>query len=112
MSAASSGFGIESEHNGPDTSIKVRGELDLSTAPALATALTEAAATEVATVTLDLGSITFIDSSALRVLVNGGRELSSSGKALQIGARSTVVSRVLAMTNLDTEAEAFRLLPD
>jgi anti-anti-sigma factor len=110
--AASSGFGIETEPRGSDVAISVRGELDLSTAPALASALSEAASGEAATVTLDLASITFIDSSALRVLVNGGRELSSAGKALQIGPRSTVVSRVLAMTNLDTEAEAFSLLPD
>jgi anti-anti-sigma factor len=112
MAAPSSGFGIETEQNGADAAIRVRGELDLSTAPALATALTEAAGGPAETVTLDLASISFIDSSALRVLVNGGRELSSAGKALQIGPRSTVVSRVLAMTNLDTEAEAFRLLPD
>ena len=112
MPAAPSGFGIESEHNGSETSITVRGELDLSSAPALAAELSAAASSEATTVTLDLGSITFIDSSALRVLVNGGRELNSSGKALQIGPCSTVVRRVLAMTNLDTEAEAFRLLPE
>lgn len=112
MAAASSGFAIESQRTGSDASITVRGELDLSTSPALATAITEAAAGDPETVTLDLGSITFIDSSALRVLVNAGRELGSAGKALQIGPRSTVVSRVLAMTNLDTQAESFRLLPD
>lgn len=112
MSAASSGFAIESQPKGSDTSITVRGELDLSTSPQLASAISEAAASGPDTVTLDLGSITFIDSSALRVLVNAGRELSSSGKTLLIGPRSTVVSRVLAMTSLDTQAESFRLLPD
>lgn len=113
MSAASSsGFAIETGQAGDDTLIAVRGELDLSTAPALAAALGEAATTSAASVTLDLSAITFIDSSALRVLVQGGRDLQSSGKALRIGGRSAVVTRVLAMTNLDTASESFRLLPE
>ena len=110
--SASSGFSIDTAQVGDDVSISVRGELDLSTAPELAAAITAAATTDVASVTLDLGAISFIDSSALRVLVTGGRELNAAGKVLLIGARSTVVTRVLAMTNLDRESESFRLLPD
>ena len=112
MSAASSpGFAIHTGQAGDDTSIVVRGELDLSTSPALAAALEDAAATGAGSVTLDLSAVTFIDSSALRVLVQGGRDLKTCGKVLFIGGRSTVVTRVLAMTNLDTATESFRLLP-
>jgi len=112
MSAASSGFAIDTRRAGDDETIVVRGELDLSTAPQLSSALTAAAATDAASVTLDLGGISFIDSSALRVLVTGGRELNAAGKALLIGPRSNVVTRVLAMTNLDSESESFKLLPE
>lgn len=110
--APSPTFAIETAIEGDATTITVRGELDLSTSPDLAGALTDAAAASMGSVTLDLSGITFIDSSALRVLVQGGRDLKTGGTDLLIGGRSAVVSRVFAMTNLDTASEAFRLLPE
>ena len=57
----------------------VEGELDLSTAPLLAERLTAAEATDAPLVIVDLDRVSFMDSSALHVLVshaltNGGHE--------------------------------------
>lgn len=91
--------------------VRVRGELDLASAPALSEALQTGVAGE-GTVVLDLAGVTFIDSSALRALVLAGRELADSGRALQIGPRSEMVARVLSMTSLDQHTEAFQVLPE
>jgi anti-anti-sigma factor len=91
--------------------VTVRGELDMSTASQLSDALTAAADQPVKEVTLDLGGVTFIDSSALRVLVLSGRALAESGRTLQIGPRSDLVARILAMTSLDTGGDGFTVLP-
>jgi anti-sigma B factor antagonist len=105
------GCTIESEAKGATLELRVRGELDMSTAPKLSDAISQAAEGEAETTVLDLSGVTFIDSSALRVLVVSGRALSESGGVLQIGARSEMVSRVLAMTSLDTSSDAFEVLP-
>jgi anti-sigma B factor antagonist len=91
--------------------IRVRGELDLASAPALADALKQSAGEGTLPVILDLAGVTFIDSSALRALVLAGRELSDNGRKLQIGPRSEMVARVLSMTSLDQHTEAFQVLP-
>lgn len=89
---------------------RLQGDLDMSTAPALAAALDDPAVA--GTVTLDLGDVTFIDSSALVVLVTSGRGLADRGGRLRIGTRSEVVAKVLEITRLDQESEAFDVLPD
>lgn len=92
--------------------VHVRGELDLATAPQLAAVLADSAGRSTLPVVLDLGEVTFIDSSALRTLVLAGRELSVAGRKLQIGARSERVAKVLEITQLDQYTEAFQVLPD
>ena len=47
----------------------VEGELDISTAPYLDEALTQAHATDARTIVVDLDHVDFIDSSALHVLI-------------------------------------------
>lgn len=91
--------------------IKVAGELDLASAPALAD---EIASSPVSgeSVTLDLSAVTFIDSSALRALVVAGRQLADAGSKLLIGPRSAVVDRVLSVTQLDQQSEVFQVISD
>jgi anti-sigma B factor antagonist len=111
MSSVPQGLTIDTELAGASLLVRVRGELDMSTAPKLSGALTEAAAGSADTIVLDLAGVTFIDSSALRVLVLSGRELASTDRMLQIGPRSEMVARVLTMTSLDTSSDAFEVLP-
>jgi anti-sigma B factor antagonist len=103
---------IDSDLQGEVLAVTVRGELDMSTTPQLTDALEKAAEQPVTEVTLDLAGVTFIDSSALRVLVLTGRSLADKGCTLQIGPRSDRVARILTMTNLDAGSDAFRVLPE
>ena len=111
MTAVPHGLSIDDEVDGEHRAISVRGELDLGTARELATVLEGASAGGVRRVTLDLQGVGFIDSSALRALVVAGRALAAEGCTLQIGPRSDMVGRVLAMTSLDQGNDAFQVLP-
>lgn len=112
MTSAPHGLAIDTREHGDDLVVLVRGELDLSTSPQLSAALTEAGGGTAVSVTLDLEGVTFIDSSALRVLVLSGRALGQDGCELRIGPRSEMVARVLAMTNLDAGGDSFVVLPE
>jgi anti-anti-sigma factor len=103
------GLAIETEQQDDGVVLRVKGELDLSTTPQLSAAIDGSAA---GTVTLDLSGVSFIDSSALRVLVLSGRALTEANRTLQIGPRSEMVGRVLMMTNLDQGGDAFQVLPE
>ena len=111
MTAAPHGLTIDDQVSGEHRAIAVRGELDLGTSRELATVLEGAASGGVHRVTLDLQGVGFIDSSALRALVVAGRALAAEGCTLQIGPRSEMVGRVLAMTSLDQGNDAFQVLP-
>jgi anti-sigma B factor antagonist len=111
MTAAPNGLTIDDEIRGDHRTIAVRGELDLGTSKELATVLEGAAGGGVSRVTLDLHGVSFIDSSALRALVLSGRALAAAGCTLEIGPRSEMVARVLAMTSLDQGNDAFQVLP-
>jgi anti-sigma B factor antagonist len=113
MSAAGPpAFRLETEQRDGVRVLAPEGELDLATAPQLAAVLSDAVGQSTLPVVLDLGKVTFIDSSALRTLVLCGRELADSGRKLQIGARSDRVAKVLEITQLDQYTEAFQVLPD
>ena len=112
MTHAAHDVAIDSDLQGDVLAVTVRGELDMSTSPQLTSALEAAADQSVTEITLDLAGVTFIDSSALRVLVLTGRALADKGRTLQIGPRSDRVARILSMTNLDAGSDAFRVLPE
>ncbi len=106
------GFTVEVDQDGSDAVVvRVRGELDLSTSPELAAALASDGA-KASTVLLDLSAVTFLDSSAIGMLVASGTELASAGQRLQIGPRSVIVHRVLEITGLSEPSAAFDVLPN
>lgn len=112
MTSTPKGISIEHEVAGDQRTIVVRGELDLSTSPDLASALDGASGDGVHTVVLDLQGVGFIDSSALRAIVMSGRSLAAAGCGLEIGPRSEMVARVLSMTSLDEGNDAFTVRPE
>jgi len=112
MTTAGDGLSISTEDTEAGHVIKVGGELDLASAPQLAECLAEPGGDPSKPVVLDLSAVSFIDSSALRALLLAGRQLAEAGRTLQIGPRSEVVTRVLEVTQLDQQTEAFTVLPD
>jgi len=64
--------------------VTVRGELDLSTAERLETALREAEARADDRLTLDYSGLDFIDSTGLQVLLDADHRAAASGRRLVV----------------------------
>lgn len=110
---SSQSFAIEvADPGAADRQVRVRGELDMSTAPELSAALIRAGEGGPGSITLDLSGVTFLDSSAIGALIAAGQELGASGQKLQIGPRSAIVSRVLEITGLTEDSDAFDVLAE
>lgn len=109
--ASPKGFTVETdEPAGDGVVIRIKGELDLAAAPELVDAIVDS--NESPRVSLDLSGVTFLDSSAIGALVAAGRALAESGRRLEVGPRSDIVTRVLEITGLTDSAEAFDVLPE
>lgn len=108
--AAAHEFAVEVDSGSDPIHVRVRGELDMSNAPALTAALTQAG-TGGGTVVADLSGVTFLDSSALGALVASARALAADGGRMEIGARSAVVERVLEITGLASGTDELDVRP-
>ena len=86
--------------------VRVRGEVDLATSPALADALAGIAAAD-GPVVVDLTDVGFLDSSGLSVLLQA-RERLAAGPGLRLVVTRPALTRVLAVTGLD---EVFDVAP-
>ena len=80
--------------------VTASGELDVGAAPQLSAILTMGAASSQSVVLLDMGGATFIDSTALGVVIRAADQLAGAGKRLMIVAPEGPVSRLLELTNL------------
>jgi anti-anti-sigma factor len=81
--------------------VQISGELDLSTSPQLGEALA-GGLTAGRSVVVDLSGVTFIDSTAIRALVDAWRLCESNGGRLAVShPLPTQVSRVFQVTGLD-----------
>ena len=90
------------EHDPLDNAhlVTAEGELDVAAAPQLSAILTMGAASSQSVVVLDMGGATFIDSTALGVVIRSADQLTGAGKRLFIVAPEGPVSRLLELTNL------------
>jgi anti-sigma B factor antagonist len=80
--------------------LSLAGELDLFTAPALREALRTTIGRSPERLVVDLGGVTFIDSTALGLLVEARAQL-GNGKALTLAAPGLEVRRALEVSGLD-----------
>jgi anti-sigma B factor antagonist len=85
---------------GHPTTVVLKGELDMATAPELAERLKEVAATGQHEVTVDLGELEFMDSQGINVLLHARATLHSQGRGLTIRSPRPLVARVLETTGL------------
>ena len=81
--------------------VSVSGELDLHTAGCLQARIEEADTVGAGTVLVDLSEISFIDSSALEVLVRESKRLESRGHSLVLVTNDPRTRRILEVTGLD-----------
>ena len=81
--------------------VRVVGEIDLETAPALESRLVELAGSGTRVVTVDMAEIDFIDSTGLHALVVGYRALRALGGDLLVQSPSRNAVRILELSGLD-----------
>jgi anti-sigma B factor antagonist len=86
--------------DGQGVVLSLAGELDLDASSELRAALVEACDQRLGVV-VDLAGVTFVDSSALGVLVGAARRLQADGCRLTVRSASSRVHAVLVMTGLD-----------
>src|SRR5688572_8578380 len=91
-------FSLAVEHDSGSVCVRVVGELDIQTAPQLAEALESVKSS----VVVDLAGVTFIDSTALGVLVRAHHQAEADGQRLVLAHPTPMTRRVLDITALDT----------
>lgn len=97
---------VEFELGGATTRLEVEGELDLATAPDLKWALADALDHGARTFVVDLTGVTFIDSTALGVLVGFRRNL-KVGMRMGVACTDPDVLAIFELTGLDSVFEMF-----
>lgn len=93
-------FEVRGERDEGRVRIRVTGEVDVATAPQIATCLSGHMAAGVEQVEVDLSAVTFIDSTGVRLLLRLAADASSDGWALSI-VPSEAVRRIVCVLGLE-----------
>jgi anti-sigma B factor antagonist len=93
-------FEIEDVRSGEVPVVRVAGEIDVATAPSLREHLAAHESAGVPVVVVDLTDVTFVDSTALGVLVGAYRRLGDAGSALRLVVTEARILKVLEITDL------------
>jgi anti-sigma B factor antagonist len=93
-------YSIDHDPVGSAHLVTASGELDVAAAPQLSTVLAMGVAGFQSAVVLDLTDVTFIDSTALGVVLRASEQLGAVRKPLLVVVPDGPVERLLALTNL------------
>jgi anti-sigma B factor antagonist len=91
---------ITERRDGDRAVITVKGEIDVASAPALRTQLHAVCVEGVSAVVLDLREVTFLDSSALGVLVGALRRCREVGNDFKLVITSPRLLKIFEITGL------------
>ncbi len=91
---------------------KLRGCLDLATAPTVRAALAEAAEQRSRDLIVDLTQLEFLDSTGLGVLIGAHRRAAESGAPFRLIVSDGPISRLLNITGLIGVFAAYRSIED
>ncbi|MEP6761120.1 MAG: STAS domain-containing protein [Sporichthyaceae bacterium] len=92
---------VSTARRGSFTVVTVAGDVDLDTAGSLSDEVATATHEETPHLVIDLGGVTFLDSSGLKVLVATNKRTEQAGGSMVLVAVPRVVMRVLTVTALD-----------
>lgn len=101
-------FGISGETGNGRSVVSVTGELDVATAPDLRARLDEAIDAGSTVVIADLLGVTFLDSTALGVLIGALKKCQAAGGDLRIVIAEPRLLKIFEITGL---TELFSLFP-
>jgi anti-sigma B factor antagonist len=91
---------VEAPPDGSATIVRVEGDLDMATSSELEQALEDA--DPAGRIVVDLSGCTFLDSSALRVLVHQARAAVAAGGAIALVTTDPGIMRVLEISTTHT----------
>ena len=92
--------------------VSVSGELDLHTSECLEARIEEAGAVGTGAVVVDLSETSFIDSTALSVLVRETKRLEGRGQVLAVVTNDPRTRRVVEVTGLGRSLHTYATLQD
>ena len=87
--------------------LEVRGEVDVHSAPTLSTRLTQLVDAGNSCIVLDLGWLSFIDSTGLGALVAARNHAVTAGVTLRLAGTTDRVQKLLRITGLDAVFDTF-----
>lgn len=96
---------FETREETAQTSIALRGELDLSTTDKVERELARVEAAGPGVLVLDLSGLTFLDSTGLRLIVGADQRARATGRRLLVVKGPAAVHRVFSITKLDERLE-------
>lgn len=106
------GFSIEIAREDGAVLVAARGEFDLAAVEAAEQELGVVEEGSPETIVFDLGHVTFVDSSGLRVLLGAAERARSAGRRFLAVRPSGQVDRLLEMTGCKTMLEVESDLPE
>ena len=95
------GFEITLSESGDESTVAVKGEVDLTTAPLLDAELTRLGEAGQRHIRVDLRDVRFLDSQGIKVLVDAHKRLSMIGGSLSLFHPPRPVRRVLEVTGVE-----------
>ena len=95
-------FEVPVSSNGDVGIVRVTGEIDVATAPGLRAQLASAYDTDVGNVLVDLGEVTFMDSTGLSVLVDACHRLDTVRRKLHVIRVTPAVRRLFDIAGVTT----------
>jgi len=93
-------FGLELGRDGTSIVVRLAGELDIETSPELRECLERLDEQRHVSIVVDLGHLTFCDSTGISALVQGYHGCQKAGGYLRIEGETGLVARVLELTGL------------
>jgi anti-anti-sigma factor len=100
MSSGEAHFQVEIDDTAAPVRVVATGEVDAASAPLLAEAIATAVSNDDGPIVLDLGSVTFFDSSGLRAVTAAVSDAERTGQRVSVAVASDVVERIFTMTGL------------
>ena len=103
--AVNGAFAVEETRNGSTVRLYLRGELDMATRTRVESAVIRAEDSGASVIELDLGGLTFMDSSGVHVALDARHRSREKGHSLVLLEGSESVQRVFELTGT---AQLFR----
>lgn len=100
---------IETQQDGNATVLRVSGEIDMSNSPRVREVLIGLTKKKAPAIVVDLGSVSYMDSSGIATLVEGLQESMGYGGMFRLAALSPKVRQVFELARLD---DVFEIFPD